>query len=141
MKKIVMTFFMATYCFAAFADMQVVSLNELTNAKIEEIITRLKEFKSGNILRTANAISIGDVQIILRLYKNISEIIHGFDVDCACVAFDFEKIWLTPRAYFSLKYMLNFIDFDRMSPSYEFRLSKYMKRGFSVYIPGRTTSV
>jgi hypothetical protein len=31
--------------------------------------------------------------------------------------------------------MINVVDFDRMSPSYESRLAKYMLRGFSIYIP------
>ena len=55
-------------------------------------------------IRTKNAITIASayptrhVQIVLRLYKNISEILTGFDVDCSCVAYDGSMVWATPRA-------------------------------------------
>jgi len=55
-------------------------------------------------IRTKNAITIASayptrhVQIVLRLYKSISEILTGFDVDCSCVAYDGSMVWATPRA-------------------------------------------
>ena len=55
-------------------------------------------------IRTKNAITIASayptrhVQIVLRLYKSISEILTGFDVDCSCVAYDGRMVWATPRA-------------------------------------------
>lgn len=75
------------------------------------------------------------LQFVLRLYKTKSEIIHGFDVDSCCVMFDGNNFWLTERSAYAITNMINTIDFDRMSPSYEYRIIKYMKRGFAVYIP------
>jgi hypothetical protein len=55
-------------------------------------------------IRTKNAITIASayptrhIQIVLRLYKSISEILTGFDVDCSCVAYDGSMVWATPRA-------------------------------------------
>ncbi|KAK6526995.1 hypothetical protein TWF281_010191 [Arthrobotrys megalospora] len=92
-------------------------------------------------IRTKNTITIisqypnRHVQIVLRLYSSISEILTGFDVSCACVAYDGSQVYANPRAVASWMLQCNDIDITRRSPSYEFRLSKYRKRGFEVYYP------
>ncbi|EMC98915.1 hypothetical protein BAUCODRAFT_65248 [Baudoinia panamericana UAMH 10762] len=92
-------------------------------------------------VRTKNAITIVShyptrhVQIVLRIYKSISEILTGFDVDCSCAAYDGEQVWASPRALISYMTQINTIDLTRRSPSYENRLSKYAKRGFEIYWP------
>jgi len=93
------------------------------------------------VIRTKHAITIVSeyptrhVQIVLRIYKSISEILTGFDVDCACVAYDGKQIYASPRAIGAFMCQINTIDLSRRSPSYENRLSKYSKRGFEVYWP------
>ena len=119
-------------------DVFIYGLNEEdANAKIVRILSRIK---ATSITRSENAITIyewsREIQIILRLYQTKAEVLYGFDVDSCCVGFDGSKVWMTPRAKYSFENMINCIDFDRMSPTYELRLAKYMKRGFSVYIPG-----
>lgn len=107
---------------------------EEATAKVRNII---KLFEVRNIGRSENAITINnEIQIILRLYRTKAEILHGFDVDCCCVGYDGTEILATPRALFAIENMINVVDFDRMSPTYELRLSKYMLRGFAIYIPG-----
>lgn len=100
--------------------------------------------KISEIIRTANAITIKtrprynvviEYQIILRLYKSPSEIIHGFDVDCCSIGFDGTNIWMTQRAKFALTNGYNTVNFNRLSPSYEYRLSKYGTRGMGILIP------
>jgi len=92
-------------------------------------------------VRTKNAITIAShypirhVQIVLRLYKSVSEILSGFDVDCSCFAYDGSQVYGTPRAISSFMTQTNTIDLSRRSPSYESRLSKYARRGFEVYWP------
>ncbi|KKY16671.1 putative ankyrin repeat protein [Phaeomoniella chlamydospora] len=92
-------------------------------------------------IRTKNAITIVSqyptrhVQIVLRLYQSVSEILTGFDVDCSCVAFDGSQVWATPRAVAAFMTQVNTIDLSRRSPSYENRLSKYSHRGFEAYWP------
>jgi len=76
------------------------------------------------------------VQIIFRLYKSPSEVLHGFDVDSCCIGFDGEDIWITERCLFSLIFGYNTVNFKRMSPSYETRLVKYANRGMKIYVPG-----
>ena len=78
---------------------------------------------------------IRHVQIVLRLYKSVSEILTGFDVDCSCFAYDGNQVYGTPRGIASLMTQTNTIDLSRRSPSYESRLSKYAQRGFEVYWP------
>lgn len=75
------------------------------------------------------------MQIVLRLYKSVSEILTGFDVDCSCTAFDGSQVWASPRALASFVTQSNTIDLTRRSPSYENRLAKYSHRGFEVFWP------
>ncbi|KAL6857594.1 hypothetical protein ACO1O0_005035 [Amphichorda felina] len=94
----------------------------------------------GLALRTEHAITFVSpkwpyrhVQIILRLYKSISEVLTGFDVDCACVAFDGEQVYTNPRAVAAIATRTNLIDLSRRSPSYENRLYKYRSHDFDAY--------
>lgn len=80
-------------------------------------------------------ISINSNQIVLRIYKNVSEILTGFDIDCSGAAYDGKQVYCTPRALQSYITQINHIDLSRRSPSYENRLSKYSHRGFEVYWP------
>lgn len=116
----------------------------------EEAIEKIKQIERSvrdsvlsetTTVRTKNAITIVSeypvrhVQIVLRLYKSISEILTGFDVDCSCVAYDGQQVWASPRAVAAFMTQVNSIDLARRSPSYENRLSKYSHRGFEVYWP------
>ncbi|KAF3909580.1 hypothetical protein AA313_de0205684 [Arthrobotrys entomopaga] len=93
-------------------------------------------------IRTKNTVTIVSqypnrhVQIVLRLYSSISEILTGFDVSCACVAYDGKQVYASPRAIASWMLQCNDVDLTRRSPSYEFRLSKYRRRGFEIHYPG-----
>lgn len=111
--------------------------------KIKQIETKIRDsiLAETTTIRTKNAITIVSeyptrhVQIVLRLYKSISEILTGFDVDCSCIAYDGEQVWASPRALAAFMTQINTIDLTRRSPSYENRLSKYSHRGFEVYWP------
>lgn len=70
---------------------------------------------------------------MLRIYKSVSEILTGFDVDCSGAAYSGDQVYCTPRALQSYITQINHIDLSRRSPSYENRLSKYGHRGFEVY--------
>jgi hypothetical protein len=109
--------------------------------KIEQIETKIKDsiLHEITVIRTKNAITIASqyptrhVQIVLRLYSSVSQILTGFDVDCACVAYDGNQVYASPRALVAFVTQCNAIDLTRRSPSYENRLSKYSRRGFEVY--------
>ena len=91
------------------------------------------------ITRTHGAVSFraGDKpkQVVLRLYKRMHEILHGFDVDCCGVGYDGKDIWITQRALYAICNGINTVNFNRLSPSYEYRLAKYGTRGFAVRVP------
>ncbi|KAH8799706.1 hypothetical protein F5884DRAFT_114530 [Xylogone sp. PMI_703] len=111
--------------------------------KIKQIERSVKDALLTEVttIRTKNAITIASqyptrhVQIVLRIYDSISQIITGFDVDCACAAYTGDQVYASPRAIASLLTQCNTIDLTRRSPSYENRLSKYSHRGFEVYWP------
>ncbi|KAJ5946879.1 hypothetical protein N7454_003718 [Penicillium verhagenii] len=92
-------------------------------------------------VRTKNTVTIVSqyptrhVQIVLRIYHSIAEILTGFDVDCSCAAYDGKQVYASPRAIASYITQVNQIDLTRRSPSYENRLSKYSHRGFEVFWP------
>ncbi|KAH9477326.1 hypothetical protein JR316_0009531 [Psilocybe cubensis] len=109
--------------------------------------------KAGNI--TIRAKGVRPIQIILRLYHGISEILCGFDIDAACCLYDSitiyyfslieeiltrrrhsgTNVWANIRCLMACMRQANTIDLSRRSPSYEVRNQKYGKRGFEVYIP------
>lgn len=111
--------------------------------KLEQIESNIRDavLCDTTTVRTKNAVTIvtqypiRHIQIVLRLYKSVSEILTGFDVDCSCVAYDGSQVWATPRAVVAFTTQTNTIDLTRRSPSYENRLSKYSHRGFEVYWP------
>lgn len=92
-------------------------------------------------IRTKNTITIASqypnrhVQIVLRIYRSVAEILTGFDVDVSCAAYDGRQVYTSPRAIAAYITQANQIDLTRRSPSYENRLSKYSHRGFEVFWP------
>ncbi|KXG48078.1 uncharacterized protein PGRI_019480 [Penicillium griseofulvum] len=92
-------------------------------------------------IRTKNTITIASqypnrhVQIVLRIYRSVAEILTGFDVDASCAAYDGSQVYASPRAIAAYITQVNQIDLSRRSPSYENRLSKYSHRGFEVFWP------
>ncbi|KAH8704467.1 hypothetical protein GQ44DRAFT_831459 [Phaeosphaeriaceae sp. PMI808] len=111
--------------------------------KIKQIEQRIRDsiLTETTTVRTKNAITIVSqyptrhVQVVLRIYRSISEILTGFDVDCSCAAYDGSQVYASPRALAAYMTQVNTIDLTRRSPSYENRLSKYSHRGFEVYWP------
>lgn len=78
------------------------------------------------------------IQLIKRRYNNLSEILHGFDVDSSCIGVEChtKNIYVTKRFDYAYRNGYNTVDLDRLSPSYESRLWKYSRRGWGVFIPG-----
>ncbi|KAL0222515.1 hypothetical protein RCL1_002369 [Eukaryota sp. TZLM3-RCL] len=89
--------------------------------------------------RTKNGITIicgtWKIQVILRLYNSISEIIHGFDIGSSAVAFNGNEVYLTSLSKLSYMYKINVVDTTRRSTTYERRLRKYFDRGFAIVFP------
>ncbi|KAL9650401.1 hypothetical protein ABK040_016468 [Willaertia magna] len=89
---------------------------EQAKEKIKEIVKTIREnCYNGDVVIIKSSVSISlqvpgyrTIQIILRIYKNISEILCGFDVDCCCFAFDGKKVLTTPRGRRSIIYHESF---------------------------------
>lgn len=80
-----------------------------------------------------------NVQIILRLYNSIAQVISGFDIDACCVAYDGKKFYGMPRFIRAINYGYNIADPERQSSTYAQRLFKYAERGFNIAMPGLIT--
>lgn len=75
------------------------------------------------------------IQIILRLYNTISEILHGFDLGSSSVGFNGSNVYFTTLSKFSFENMVNIVDHTRRSTTYENRLIKYFDSGFNIVLP------
>ncbi|KUI66211.1 hypothetical protein VM1G_01603 [Cytospora mali] len=144
-KRALRQYYHEKFCPASDVDLFLYGLTEEEAIeKISQIETKIKDsiLTETTTVRTKHAITICSqyptrhVQIVLRIYKNISEILTGFDIDCSGAAYDGRQVYCTPRALQSYITQINHIDLSRRSPSYENRLSKYSHRGFEVYWPG-----
>lgn len=67
-------------------------------------------------------------QIIRSVYRSILQILLGFDLDCACVAFDGVNFLATNRFIKSWQTKTNLVDPGRYGGSYLYRMKKYMDR-------------
>lgn len=75
------------------------------------------------------------IQLIFRLYKSKSEVLHGFDLGSSAVGFDGDQVYLTSLGKFCYEHSCNIIDTSRRSTTYEYRLEKYFNRGFNIVLP------
>lgn len=101
----------------------------------DALLVETTTIRTKNTITIASQYPVRHVQIVLRIYKSITEILTGFDVDCNCAAYDGKQVWASPRALASYMTQTNTIDLTRRSPSYQNRLSKYRHRGFEVRFP------
>ncbi|KAI0478003.1 ankyrin repeat protein [Xylaria cf. heliscus] len=143
-KRALRQYYHEKFCPASDVDLFLYGLDEKQAVqKIKDIETRIRDaiLSEVTVVRTKNAITICSqyptrhVQIVLRVYKSVSEILTGFDIDCSGAAYDGKQVYTTPRALASYITQVNPIDLSRRSPSYENRLSKYSHRNFEVYWP------
>lgn len=76
------------------------------------------------------------IQLIKKIFRSPSEIVHGFDIDCCCVIIDsVYDIRITERCYHAIKNGYNVANLERASRSYERRLAKYSDRQYPSWIP------
>lgn len=96
------------------------------------------EIKSTNFKVTNHVINFSNKkQLIKRLYKQPHEILHSFDIDsCAILVNRHGEIYASQRFISALINGYNTVDFNYLSPSYEWRLIKYSGRGFGVKVEG-----
>lgn len=82
------------------------------------------------------------IQIILRRYCSLAEIIHGFDLGSSAVAFDGENVFLTALGVVAIKFRLNILNMVVRRATYEKRIAKYFnERYFGIVLPDLDTFV
>lgn len=112
---------------------------------------RLAEYLEGNlpegvrliVFRTERTItfvcSVTDryppIQVILKRYNSIAELLYDFDLGSAATAYDGNSVWMTNLGRFALENGLNVLDLSCRRPSYEYRIEKYFERGFGLILP------
>jgi hypothetical protein len=77
----------------------------------------------------------GPVQVVLRAYSTVSELLHGFDLGAAQVAFDGARAFLTAMGAFAATRGANVLNLAVRRVSYEARLARYLRRGFTLAVP------
>ena len=75
------------------------------------------------------------VQIILRAFIDIPNILYGFDVPSCCVAYDGAVAVMTYLAAWSHAWRANIVNPNYRSLTYEARLEKYHNRGYALVLP------
>lgn len=134
-------------------DLFIHSCDEVTANKIIPLlskITRRGVLKNENVFMSMfeSSLEYGEnflicfdgqtksIQIIKRLYTCPSQVILGFDVDNCCILTTLDgETYATERCCYAIRNGYNVVNFDRMSPSYEWRLEKYNQRCMGIWIP------
>jgi ankyrin repeat protein len=116
-------------------DQAIEKIKQIEQKVRDALLVETTTIRTKNTVTIASRYPVRHVQIVLRIYKSISEILTGFDVDCSCAAYDGKQVYASPRALAAYMTQVNTVDLTRRSPSYENRLSKYAQRGFEVYWP------
>ncbi|XWW92272.1 hypothetical protein V2A60_000195 [Cordyceps javanica] len=114
-------------------DEAVEKIKQIEQAVRDAILSEVTVVRTKYAITIASQYPVRHVQIVLRVYKSISEILTGFDIDAAGGAYNGKQVYVTPRALGSFITQVNHVDLSRRSPSYENRLSKYSHRNFEVY--------
>ena len=115
------------------SEMERQFMNKYRNVYNPSISTKIDVYSNGNTI----TLSVGNtkVQVILRLYNTISEILHGFDLGSSSVGFDGTLVYFTSLSKFCFENMVNILDSTRRSTTYEVRLVKYFEQGFNIILP------
>jgi len=103
---------------------------------------------SSILQRTSSALTISGIratgkvgrriQIVLRMYSSIQQLLYGFDIQCAAIcirASEPGKIFASNLARFFFISSLLIVDTDRRSQTYPRRLRKYLERGAILVFP------
>ena len=130
-----------------FADADVdIFLYGLTEGEARKKIERIWELAKSSgknfCIRTPHTLTFvaspprRHIQIVLRLNESPEQIIEEFDVDVCSVFYDGKDVYGIDRSCRAFSTRVNVVDLSFRSWSYEKRLIKYAKRGFSIGVPG-----
>lgn len=75
------------------------------------------------------------IQIVLRKYVSIAEILYGFDIGPSQVAWDGKRLYFTTMSNLAYKTGFMILDTTRRSLTFEKRIQKYVDKGFCPIFP------
>lgn len=111
-------------------------INNDDKLKPKEKIRMMKALVKSSVEKTTTGRPHTQIfQIVLRHYRNPAEVVLGFDIDSCRILMHQGQIWYTESFLHAVKHATNFVSLKRASTTYNKRLIKYWKRGFSIYIP------
>ena len=111
---------------------------EKADEKVIDIIKNMNPAKviiNNNFIELDCGYSKPSVQIIFKIYEDIKEILYTFDLGSSEVGFDGEKVYFSEMGKFAYETMCNITIQRHITKSYEYRLMKYLQRGFNVILP------
>lgn len=118
----------------------------LTVSKLHEILaageTTKRPGKPPMVFRTPGCITYVSerlglkVQVVLRLYRSVAEVVNGFDLGSSAMAWDGAKLHFTRAGLVAANHGANVVQPIARRASFERRLIKYFYRGFDVVLPG-----
>ena len=76
------------------------------------------------------------VQVVLRGYATLAEVLHGFDLGAPQVAFDGAEVWVTRLGRLAAERGLVPVDLAVRRCSFERRLARYFARGYWLFLGG-----
>lgn len=127
-------------------DLFIVGMDETQATVMLDDITHLYNNEILQTVCTGNALTMifGDhivVQIILRLYDNIAQVLVGFDLPPSKIGayYDADNLFTikcAPSWIACMKHMAFAADFTCWGYASVARLIKYKQKGFDVYVPG-----
>lgn len=130
-----------------FKDVDLFFTNNQTKKQMIEIIWETANlFHSQYVYCYENSVHVGryrniTISFITRSYCNLIQVLDGFDVDCCGIGYEYDEeddclvLKKSYRYQIYKKTNRNFVNFEKLSPSYESRLLKYLKRGVNIFIP------
>lgn len=152
-------------------DLFIVGADEKMGKQIVQAVTRYLQGGEAKTFRTPSAVTtapinhiserateglvrddhfyVQRVQTVLRLYQNTSQLLYGFDLQCAALAMPLAdglvydesgevadvKVFGTDMAQFCLLTKSIIVDTDRRSMTFPSRLRKYSAKGFKLIFP------
>jgi len=75
------------------------------------------------------------IQIILKVSRDILDIVSHFDMYSSCIVYDGQQVHMTNKAQIAYQYMINVVNNECYSDIYDERLRKYFMSGFSIGLP------
>lgn len=76
------------------------------------------------------------IQFILVQNQDIKSMFSNFDLNSCKVAFDGANVWFNKSSYDAYKYMINIVNEEMYTTTYDLRLKKYYDNGFAIVAPG-----